>query len=78
MSIPRVLTCLWIVALTGSALAAEFYIVQEPGTTRCTITERPPAPGTGTIIGDGAYGDRATAEAEMRRIAACAQAPRLR
>jgi hypothetical protein len=72
----RLLTCLAIVALTTPALCAQFFIVQEPGTNRCTITEQPPAPGAGTVVGDGAYGDRAVAEAEMRTIAACAETER--
>jgi hypothetical protein len=68
----RLLTCFGIVALTTPALCAQFFIVQEPGTNRCTLTEQPPAAGAGTIVGDGAYGDRASAEADMRTIAACA------
>jgi hypothetical protein len=68
----RLLTCLGFMALTTPVLSAQFFIVQEPGTTRCTITEQPPVAGGGTIVGDGAYGDRATAEADMRTIAACA------
>jgi hypothetical protein len=66
------LTCLGIAVLTTPALCAQFYIVQEPGTTRCKIAEQPPAPNAGVIVGDGAYGDRATAEADMRTIAVCA------
>jgi hypothetical protein len=41
-----------------------------------TITEKPPAEGAGTIVGDGAYGDRASAESDMRTIAACAETKR--
>jgi hypothetical protein len=72
----RLLTCLGIVALTTPALCAQFFIVQYPGTTRCTITDQTPAEGAGTIVGDGAYGDRATAEDDMRKIAACAETGR--
>jgi hypothetical protein len=61
-----------VAALTTPALCAEYYIVQQPGTNRCTISER--VPDRGTIVGDGAYGDRGIAESEMRRIAACADA----
>ena len=68
----RLLTCLGIVALTTPALCAQYFIVQDPETNRCTITDQPPAPNAGVIVGDGAYGDRATAEADMRTIAACA------
>jgi hypothetical protein len=88
------LICLGILTLTTPALCAQFYIVQEPGTGRCTIAETPPAepynplptppypsqfqapsqpmPPNTVVVGDGAYGDQATAEADMRTIAACA------
>ena len=72
----RLLTCLAIVTLTTPALSDQFFIVQEPGTNRCTIAEQPPAEGAGTMVGDGAYGDRASAEFDMRTIAACAEAKR--
>ena len=94
----RLLICLGILALTTPALSAQFFIVQDSATNRCTITEQPPDPGaavsnplptsppyptpsqntrspsmpTSTVlVGDGAYGDRAAAEADMRAIAAC-------
>ena len=67
----RLLTCcLGLVALTTTALCAQFYIVQDPTTNRCTITGGPPVP-EGFIVGDGAYGDRVSADADMRTIAAC-------
>jgi hypothetical protein len=72
----RLLTCLGIVAVTTPALCAQFYIVQDPTTKQCTISEQPPAPGAGTVVGDGAYGDRASAEADMRTISACMEAAR--
>jgi hypothetical protein len=94
----RLLIGLGIVAVTTPVLCAEFFIVQDLGTNRCTIAEQPPVRGAGpsnplpttppyptppqeseptpmsteAVVGDGAYGDRATAEADMRVIAACA------
>jgi len=59
-----------IAVLTTPALCAQFFIVHDATTGRCAITEQPPASG-GTIVGDGAYGDRASAEAEMKAIAIC-------
>jgi hypothetical protein len=67
----RLLTCLGIATLTTSALGAQYFIVQDPGANQCTITEQPPTAGAGTLVGDGAYGDRDTAAADMRAIAAC-------
>jgi hypothetical protein len=95
----RLLICLGIVAPATPAFGAQFFILQDSATNRCTITEqlpdlRPavsnpppagwssptassdttsPSPSTSSVVvGDGAYGDRATAEADMRAIAACA------
>jgi hypothetical protein len=95
----RLLICLGVLAPAAPALAAQFYIVQDSATNRCTITEQAPdlslavsnplptsppyptvssstpSPSTSTntvLVGDGAYGDRAAAEADMRAIAACA------
>jgi hypothetical protein len=94
----RLLVCLGILALTTPALSAQFFIIQDSATNRCTITEQapdlwaavssplpssPPYPApsdstpsrsmpTSTVpVGDGAYGERAAAEADMRAIAAC-------
>jgi hypothetical protein len=94
----RLSVCLGILALTTPALSAQFFIVQDSATNRCTITEQPPNLGPTVsnplptsppyptlsqstpsqsmsvitvLVGDGAYGDRAAAEADMRAIAAC-------
>src|SRR3954467_15588665 len=95
----RLLICLGILAPATPAHAAQFFIVQDSATNRCTITEQAPdlspavsnplptsppyptvSPATpsrststnAVLVGDGAYGDRAAAEADMRAIAACA------
>ena len=60
-----------LAAFATPALSDQFYIVQDATTKRCVIAEQPPAPGAGTLVGDGAYGDRASAEADMRTIFAC-------
>jgi hypothetical protein len=94
----RLLICFGILAPATPALGAQFFIMLDPATSRCTITEQAPdlspgvsnplptsppypivSPGTpspststdAVLVGDGAYGDRATAEADMRAIAAC-------
>jgi hypothetical protein len=95
----RLLICLGILAPATPAVAAQFFIVQDSATNRCTITEQAPdlspgasnplptsppyptaSPGTpspststnAVLVGDGAYGDGAAAEADMLAIAACA------
>jgi hypothetical protein len=65
------LASLGIAALVTAALPAEFYIAQDATTKQCTIAERPPSQGVGIVVGDGVYGDRGTAEAEMKTIHAC-------
>src|SRR5437870_13573875 len=67
------LASLGIAAIATPALSAQFYIVQNATTKRCAIAKRPPAQGAGIMVGDGAYGDRGSAEAEMRTIYACAR-----
>jgi hypothetical protein len=95
----RLLICFGILAPAGPAFGAQFFIILDSATNRCTITEQapdlsssvsnplptsPPYPPVSSdtpsrsastnavLVGDGAYGDRAAAEADMRAIAACA------
>ena len=53
-----------------SAFAAEFYIVQNPETKRCTIVEERPAPGIGVVLGDR-FGVRVEAENRMKTTEVC-------
>jgi hypothetical protein len=63
----------------GAALAtfgvtpslADYYIVQNPTTKRCTIVEERPAPGIGVVIGGLGFGVRAEAETRMRIVEEC-------
>jgi hypothetical protein len=71
--------------LAGAALAAfvitpslitptlaDYYIVQEPTTKRCTIVqERPASPGVGVVIGGVGFGVRTEAESRMRTVEEC-------
>jgi hypothetical protein len=67
--------------LAGAALAAacitpalaDYYIVQNPTTKRCTIVEQRPAnPGIGIVIGgDQGFGVRAEAESRMKTVEVC-------
>ena len=71
MLITRLLSFLGCIIFTSPALA-EYFIVQESGTNRCSVTSQSPAPDAGSLVGDGAYGDEAAAQADMRAITACA------
>jgi hypothetical protein len=66
----RLFACLGIAALTTPAFCTEYLIVQDPGTSRCSIVEQ--VPDSGVVVGDGAFGDRSSADAEMQATAACA------
>jgi hypothetical protein len=63
----------------GTALAtfvvtpslADYYIVQDPTTKRCTIVEERPAPGIGVVIGGLGFGVRSEAETRMRIVEEC-------
>jgi hypothetical protein len=65
--------------LAGAALAAvfvspalaDYYIVQDSSTKRCTIVQERPAPGIGVVIGDRGFGVRAEAESHMRTVEVC-------
>jgi hypothetical protein len=57
-------------ALVSPALA-DFYIVQDSTTKRCTIVEQRPAPGVGIVVGDRGFGVRLDAETHMRTIEVC-------
>jgi hypothetical protein len=59
---------------TGATKTAEaaYFIVRDSETNRCDVLEHPPGdPERATLLGDGAYNDRASAETDMRAIAAC-------
>ena len=65
--------------LAGAALAmafvspalADFYIVQDSSTKRCTIVQERPAPGAGIVIGDRGFGVRLEAENHMKTVEVC-------
>ena len=59
-----------LLTMATPALAADFYIVQEPTTKRCTIVEQRPAPGAGIVIGDR-FGVRVEAETHMKTVEVC-------
>ena len=59
-------------ALATPALAAEFYIVQDTGTKRCTIVKQRPTSQTTVVVGNGkAYATRQEAEGAMKTVKVC-------
>jgi vancomycin permeability regulator SanA len=57
-------------AIVTPALAADYYIVQEPATKRCRIVEQRPEPNVGVVIG-APFGARVEAENRMRSVEVC-------
>ena len=59
-------------AFATPALAAEFYVVQDTTTKRCSIVEQRPTTQTMTIVGPGtAFTTRSEAEASMKTVKVC-------
>jgi hypothetical protein len=67
----KLLLAATMLMVAAPALAAEFYVVQNPTTKRCTIVEQRPAAGAGIVIGDRFFGVRAEAESHMKTTKIC-------
>jgi hypothetical protein len=61
-----------LLALTAPAFAADYYIVQNPRTKVCTITEERPASGGGIVVG-APFGVRVEAENRMKTVKECTE-----
>jgi hypothetical protein len=61
-----------LLAVTAPAFAAEYYIVQNPRTKTCTITEERPTAGGGLVIGVP-FGVRVEAENRMKTVKECTE-----
>lgn len=61
-----------LLAASAPAFAAEYYIVQNPATKICTITEERPAPSAGLVIGVP-FGVRIEAENRMKTVKECTE-----
>jgi vancomycin permeability regulator SanA len=58
-----------LVALAMPALAAEFYIVRDTSTKKCTIVEQRPTSSTVVVMGNGkVYTTRAEAETAIKTV----------
>jgi hypothetical protein len=60
-----------LVALTTPSLAADYYIVQDTSTKRCSIVEQRPTTQTTTIVGGKTYTTRSEAEGAMKTVKVC-------
>jgi hypothetical protein len=61
-----------IAAFVTPAMAAEFYVVQDVKTKKCTIVDQRPATTETTVVGDGkVFTTRTEAETGMKSIKVC-------
>ena len=60
-------------SVCGSAYAqtAEFYVVQDTTTKKCTIVDTKPTTTTTVVVGDGVFKTRTEAETGMKSIKVC-------
>jgi hypothetical protein len=56
---------------TAQAQTAEFYVVQDTSTKKCTIVDKKPATTTTVVVGDGVFKTRTEAESAMKTIKVC-------
>ncbi len=52
-------------------MAAEFYVVQDASTKKCTIVDKKPTTTTTVVVGDGVFKTRTEAETGMKTIKVC-------
>jgi len=73
MSTKLLLSVALLVAAAGAANAAEFYLVQDTATKKCTVVEKRPTVTTMTLVGPngGVFKTRAEAEAGMKTVTVC-------
>jgi hypothetical protein len=72
MKLKLLIAAAGLVAFVTPSLAAEFYIVQDTTTKRCTIVEQRPTTQTMVVVGPGtAFTTRTEAEAGMKTVKVC-------
>ena len=58
-------------AFAVPASAAEFYVVQDSSTKRCTIVEQRPTTTTSVVVGPGMFATRTEAETSLKTTKVC-------
>jgi hypothetical protein len=59
------------VAALATPAMADFYVVQDTSTKRCTIVEQKPTTSTTVVVGSGMFTSRTEAETAMKRTEVC-------
>jgi hypothetical protein len=60
-------------AYAGSAVAAEFYVVRDASTKKCTVVDTKPTTTTTTIVDNGTFKTRTEAETGMKTMKVCTE-----
>jgi N-methylhydantoinase A/oxoprolinase/acetone carboxylase beta subunit len=59
--------------VANSAMAAEFYVVRDATTKKCTVVDTKPTSTTTTIVDNGTYKTKTEAETGMKTTKVCSQ-----
>ena len=70
MALKHIVAGLALAAFATPAMA-EFYVVQDTSTKRCTIVEQKPTASTTVVVGSGTFTSRTEAETAMKRTEVC-------
>jgi hypothetical protein len=62
-----------ISAFAGSAVAAEFYVVRDATTKKCTVVDTKPTTTTTTIVDNGTFKTKTEAETSMKTMKVCTE-----
>jgi vancomycin permeability regulator SanA len=73
MTLKHILAGLAIAAFATPAMA-DFYVVQDTSTKRCTIVEEKPSTSTTVVVGSSMFSTRTEAETAMKRTEVCTSA----
>ena len=58
---------------TQAASAAEFYIVRDATTKKCTVVDTKPTTTTITVVGDGVYKTKTEADSAVKTTKVCTE-----
>jgi N-methylhydantoinase A/oxoprolinase/acetone carboxylase beta subunit len=57
----------------NSAMAAEFYVVRDASTKKCTVVDTKPTTTTTTVVDNGTYKTKTEAETGMKTTKVCTE-----
>ncbi len=69
----KVISALICSGLLATPALADFYVVQDTSTKRCTIVEQKPTTTTTVVVGGGTFTSRTEAETAMKKVTTCTQ-----